>query len=44
MFNNSIENSFTLLFDSWFTDRKIIESEVENQVDIGSAQNIDSPI
>ena len=42
-FNDSIENSFTLLFDSWSTDRKTLDTQLEYQVDIGSAQNINSP-
>ena len=43
MFNDSIKNSFTLSFDSWSTDRKTVETQLEYQVDIGSAQNITSP-
>ena len=30
-------------FDSWTTDRKIVNTGLEFQVDIGSAQNINSP-
>ena len=44
MFNDSIKNGFTLSFDSWSTDRKTVETQLECQVDIGSAQNIKSPI
>ena len=43
MFNDSIENSFTLSFDSWSSDRKTVGTLLEYQVDIGSAQNINSP-
>ena len=43
MFDDSIKNSFTLSFDSWTTDRKIVNSGNQFQVDIGSAQNINSP-
>jgi len=43
MFNDSIKNSFTLSFDSWSTDRKTINTQLEYQVGIGSAQNINSP-
>ena len=42
-FNDSVENSFTLSFDSWSTDRKTVYTQLENQVVIGSAQNINSP-
>ena len=43
MFNDSIKNSFTLSFDSWTTDRKIVNTGLEYQVDIGSSANINSP-
>ena len=43
MFNDSIKNSFTLSFDSWTTDRKIVNTGFEYQVDIGSSANINSP-
>ena len=42
MFNDSIKNSFTLSFDSWSTDRKTVDTQLEYQVDIGSAQTINS--
>ena len=42
-FNDSVKNSFTLSFDSWSTDRKTVYTQLENQVVIGSAQNISSP-
>ena len=35
MFNDSIKNSFTLSFDSWVTDRKIVNNGNEFQIDIG---------
>ena len=44
MFDDSIKNSFTLSFDSWSTDRETVDTQLENQVDIGSAQNNNSPI
>ena len=43
MFNDSVKNSSTLSFDSWITDRKIVNNGNEFQIDIGSAQNINSP-
>ena len=43
MFNDSNKNSFTLSFDSWSTDRKTVDTQLEYQIDIGSAQNINSP-
>ena len=43
MFNDSIKDSFTLSFDSWSTDRKTVDTQLEYQADIGSAQNINSP-
>ena len=43
MFNKSIQSSFTLSFDSWRTDRRIVNTGLEFQVDIGSASNINSP-
>ena len=38
MFNNSIKDSFTLSFDSWSIDRKNFDTQLEYQVNIGSAQ------
>ena len=43
MFIDSIKDSFTLSFDSWSTDKKTVDTQLEYQVDIGSAQNINSP-
>ena len=43
MFNNSIKNNFIIKFDSGTSERKIINKGLEHQVDIGSAQNINSP-
>ena len=42
-FKDSCKNSFTLSFDSWSADRKTVDTQLENQVDVGSAQNINSP-
>ena len=44
MFNESIMNIYTITFDSWYTERKISSDGRELQVDIGSAQNINSPL
>ena len=43
MFNESIMNDYTITFDSWYTERKISNDGREIQVDIGSAQKINSP-
>ena len=43
MFNEAIMNNYTITFDSWYTERKISNDGRELQVDIGSAQNINSP-
>ena len=41
--NESIRNNYTITFDSWYTTRKFSNDGRELQVDIGSAQNINSP-
>ena len=43
MFNESSVNSYTITFDSWYTERKISNDGKELQVDIGSSQHINSP-
>ena len=42
MFDDSIKNSSTLSFVSWSTDRKTVNTQLEYQVYIGTAQNINS--
>ena len=42
-FKDSIKISLTLLFDSWFTDRKRADTGLEFQVDEDSAQHVSSP-
>ena len=42
MFNNSIKNNFKLSLDSWTIDRKIVNNDLEYQIDIGLAANINS--
>ena len=44
IFNEAIMNIYTIRFDSWYTERKISNDGRELQVDIGSAQNINSPL
>ena len=43
MFNESIKNNYTLTFDSWYTERKIVTNGGEFQVDIASSQSTNSP-
>ena len=43
MFNESIKNNYTLTFDSWYTERKIVTDGGEFQVDIASPQSTNSP-
>ena len=42
-FNDSLKDSYTLSFDHWTSDRKTVDTRLEYQVDIGSAQNINIP-
>ena len=43
LFDDSIENSFTSSFDSWSNDRKTLKTQLNYQVDIVSAQNVNCP-
>ena len=43
MFNESTENKFTFAYDSWYTERKLSTHGNELQLDIASAQHINSP-
>ena len=43
LFNESITNNYTNTFDSWYTERKISNAGRELQVDLASAQHINSP-
>ena len=43
IFNESIKNNYTLTFDSWYTERKIVTNGGEFQVDIASSQSTNSP-
>ena len=40
MFNDSIRDTFTLSFDSWTSDRKTVDTQLQDQNDIGSAQKL----
>ena len=42
-FNDSIKNSLTLSFHSWFTDRKLIETGLEYQLVIAASQDVKPP-
>ena len=43
MFNESIKNNYTLTFDSWYTERKIVTDGGEFRGDIASSQSTNSP-
>ena len=43
-FNEAISKTFTLSKESWTTDRKLVDTAKEFQVDINSASNINSPL
>ena len=42
MFNESIQNNYRSFFDDWYTERRIV-SDTKTQIDIGSAQSVNSP-
>ena len=42
IFNESIQNIYRIFFDEWYTERRIVTDQIY-QVDIGSAQSINSP-
>ena len=42
MFNESIQNNYRIFFDDWFTERRVV-SDTTTQIDIGSAQQVNSP-
>ena len=42
MFNESIQNNYRIFFDDWFTERRVV-SDTITQIDIGSAQHVNSP-
>ena len=43
MFNESIRNNYTITYDSWYTEPKLSTDGNELQVDIRSAQHVNSP-
>ena len=43
MFNEAIQRSYSITYDSWYTERKLSIDGSELQVDIGSAQHVNSP-
>ena len=43
MFNETTQNNYKISYDEWFTERRII-SDTITQLDIGSSQNVQSPI
>ena len=43
IFNESNKKNYTIAFDSWYTERKIITDGGEFQVDIASSQSTNSP-
>ena len=42
IFEESFKNNYTISFDSWYTERKVVCDGEEFQVDIVSAQNVNS--
>ena len=42
MFNESIQNNYRIFFDDWYTERRNVTDQIY-QVDIGSAQSVNSP-
>ena len=44
IFNEAISKTFTLSYESWTTDRKLVNAAKEFQIDISSASNINSPL
>ena len=43
LFNESIRNNYRIFFDEWYTERRILNNDQIFQVDIGSAQSVNSP-
>ena len=44
LFNESIRENFTLSFDDWVTDRKLVNTGNEYQLDVEPASNINIPL
>ena len=43
MFNGAIQNNYSIIYDSWYTERKLSIDGNELQVDIGSARHLIVP-
>ena len=43
LFNETIQNNYTITYDSWYTERKLSIDGNELQVDIGSTEHVNSP-
>ena len=43
MFNEATQNNYKISYDEWLTERRIL-SDTITQLDIGSSQNVQSPI
>ena len=42
MFNEPIQNNSGIFFDEWFSEGRLV-TDTKYQVDIGSAQSVNSP-
>ena len=42
MFNEATQNNYTMSFDEWYTERRVI-SDTITQLDIGTSQHVNSP-
>ena len=42
MFKEATQNNYRMSFDEWYSERRLI-SDMTAQVDIGSAQQVNSP-
>ena len=42
MFNEATQNNYNIIYDEWFTERRII-SDTITQLDSGSSQKVQSP-
>ena len=41
MFNEATQNNYKIIYDEWFTERRVL-SDQTTQLDIGSSQNVQS--
>ena len=42
MFNEATQNNYKIIFDEWYTERRVI-SDTITQMDIGTSQHVNSP-